>query len=417
MNARRMQWALASGALVALASLLVVQRGAVAQRRRPALAAAPARASAQSAPPAANPTVTTISSVVEGFDPTRARRDGERFVVDLPNGRVARLTLEPSWQRGTAALLAQHQLPRASVVVLDTDTGRVRVYASRAEAGAPDLARDATPPAASVFKTITSGALLGHGMSDADTTCFSGGFHALTNRDLTPDARRDRDCVSLATAYGRSANTVFARRALERLSPELLLEAAHNWGFGAAIPFDAPVSQSAIEVPSERLEFARTAAGFWHSHLSPLHGALLAQAVARGGELQRPFMIEQIVDAAGATVAQGAPQAWRRAVAPEVATALGRMMLHSVTEGTARTAFHDPAGNSFLADVTVGGKTGTLTAQNPFRAYTWFVGNAASSTLRVSFGVMVANDPVWHVKAATLARQVLQVVYRGRATE
>jgi cell division protein FtsI/penicillin-binding protein 2 len=335
----------------------------------------------------------------------------------LTGGRRAVFSFEPSWQQAITAWVGQLQIPRAAVVLLDTDTGRVRAYVSAAEPGAPDLLRDATPPAASVFKIVTSSALLGHGITDQTVTCYSGGFHALYARDLLPNPRRDRECITLGEAFGRSINTVFARRAIERLNPAELLGAARQWGFGEAVPFDAAVAPGAVDAPQEPLEFARAAAGFWHSHLSPIHAAVIAQGIARGGELQRPYAVDAIVDAQGAVLRSGGPRAWRRAVSPEIAAALGRMMAHSVAEGTAFHAFHDPAGRAFLPDVGVGGKTGTLTAEQPYRAYTWFVGNAIGPGARVSFAVMVANGPVWRVRAATLARQVLQIVYRGRATE
>ncbi|MDP3274097.1 MAG: penicillin-binding transpeptidase domain-containing protein [Deltaproteobacteria bacterium] len=405
--------------LGAVPGVLLARRVADAQRRSPdtRLAQEAARTGATaSATPA--PRVTSIERPVAGFDPSHARRLGDRYVSELPGDRRAVLTLEPAWQRGVSALLAAHQLPRASVVVLDSDTGRVRVYASHGEPGAPDLARDAAPPAASVFKIVTAGALAANGMSVETETCFSGGWHRLSLRDLEPNPRRDSDCVSLGQAFGRSANTVFARRSVERLSPAALLAAAHSWGYGESVPFEATVSAGQIDMPSDRLEFARASAGFWHSHLSPLHGAVIAQGIARGGELQRPWIIDRIEDAQGAVVAQHeAPRAWRRAVSHDVASALTRMMAFSVSEGTASRAFRDPHGHPFLPGVDVGGKTGTLTAATPYRAYTWFVGNAHDSTTRVSFAVMVANDPVWRVKASTVARQVLQIVYRGRSTD
>jgi cell division protein FtsI/penicillin-binding protein 2 len=292
------------------------------------------------------------------------------------------------------------------------------VYVSRGEAGAPDLARDASPPAASVFKIVTAGALVGAGMSVESETCFSGGWHRLSLRDLEANPRRDRDCVSLGQAFGRSANTVFARRAVERLNSGVLLAAARSWGFGESVPFEAPVSAGAVDMPEDRLEFARASAGFWHSHLSPMHGATIAQGIARGGEMLRPWVVDHVLDAQGHTVQQhAAPRAWRRAVSADTAAALSRMMTFSVSEGTAMRAFHDPAGRAFLPGVDVGGKTGTLTAATPYRAYTWFVGNARDASARVSFAVVVANDPVWRIKASTLARQVLQIVYRGRATD
>jgi cell division protein FtsI/penicillin-binding protein 2 len=301
------------------------------------------------------------------------------------------------------------------VVVLDASTAQVLVYASHGGPG--DLVRAADPPAASVFKIVTSSALLAAGLGEGEVTCYSGGFHAITVRDLVQDPRRDRDCVPLAGAFARSINTVFARRALERLHPEDEIAQARQWGFGETVPFDAEVAPSDFAIPGATLAFARTVAGFWNSHLSPLHGALLAQGIAQGGEMLRPWMLESVRNAQGELVAQGGVHAWRRAVSPEVAASLGRFMLATVSEGTARHAFHDPAGTPYLDGVTVGGKTGTLTADAPYRAYTWFVGNAEGHGRRLSFAVMVANGPLWRVKAATLARQVLQIAYRGRATD
>lgn len=427
--------AVSSAVIGAIAGLVGARRVADAQRRTqfPVLAQSTAHAaqtnggatanattnnSANAANAAAAANAPLIDGLVAGFDPSRLRREGDRYISELPGNRKAVLTLDPTWQRSVTQLVTGHHIPRASVVVLDTDTGRVRVYFSLGESGAPDLARDAAPPAASVFKIVTAGALVGAGLNVDTQTCFSGGWHRISLANLEPSTRRDTDCVSLGQAFGRSANTVFARRAVERLTPASLLAAARSWGFGASVPFEANVSAGNIEIPEERLEFARSAAGFWHSFLSPVHGAVIAQGIARGGELQRPWIIDQVTDAQNRVVLQHSPpRAWHRAVSPEVATALTRMMSFSVSEGTAARAFHDPAGHPFLPGVDVGGKTGTLTATNPYRAYTWFVGNAHDASTRVSFAVMVANDPTWRIKASTLARQVLQIVYRGRATD
>ena len=319
-------------------------------------------------------------------------------------------------QRATVNLLARHALPQASVVVLDSVTGRVLVWASSGGNGR-DLARLSEAPAASVFKIVTSSALLGSGFSPDATTCYSGGFHQITPRDLTSDPARDRECVTLPEAFARSINTVFARRALEMLRPEMEAEAARRWGFGVDVPFDAPVSRSVFLIPEDDLGFARTAAGFWNTSLSPLHGALLAQGIALRGEMTRPWIVETVRGAHDEVLARGGPRPWRRAVTPEVAAGIQRGMLRTVTEGTGRHGFHDAAGRPFLDGVTVGGKTGTLTQDSPYVAYTWFVGNAEGAGRRLSFGVMVGNGPVWRVKAATLARQVLQIAFRGAATD
>lgn len=413
------QLMLAAGVLGATIPVVTTRRRADAERTN--VTAASARPGQPGAPAgrrneALAPGV--IRAPVAGFNPAgaRAQRDG-RYAVELPDGRRATLTLEPAWQRATQTLLARHAIPRASVVVIDTATGRVLVWASHGGERGADLAREAEAPAASVFKIVTASALLGRGFTADATTCYSGGFHNLTPRDLTADPRRDRECVTLPDAFARSINTVFARRALEFLRPELENETAQAWGFGGAVPFDATVAVSEVNIPADTLNFARTAAGFWNSTLSPLHGALLAQGIALGGEMQRPWIIETLTGARGETLATGATQPWRRAVTPEVAAVLQRSMLRTVTDGTGYHGFHDNAGRVFLDGVTVGGKTGTLTRDRPYSAYTWFVGNAEGAGRRLSFGVMVANGPLWRVKAPTLARQVLQIAFRGRATD
>lgn len=405
--------ALIASALLAAAVPLVavLHRGAlVAHGRMQAEAPAPTI-------PARRVGVPEVQGVVPGLIPTASRLGADgRYVATLPAGRSARLTLEPAWQRATAALLVRHAMPRASVVVLDTETGRVLVWASRAPGGR-DLARDAEAPAASVFKIVTGSALLANGMPAEAPTCYSGGFHRLMPADLTPDPARDRECVTLGEAFARSINTVFARRALEHLRPDLEAEAARRWGFGTDVPFDVPVARSVYLIPADTLGFARTAAGFWNTTLSPLHGALLAQGIALHGELRRPWIVESLRGPRGEELARGAQHTWRRAVTPEVAATLQRAMLRTVTDGTAFHSFHDPAGRLYLDGITVGGKTGTLTLDSPYTAYTWFVGNAEGAGRRLSFGVMVGNGPNWRVKAATLARQVLQIAFLGRATD
>jgi cell division protein FtsI/penicillin-binding protein 2 len=399
---------------VALPVVAVTHRGA--PRRRDGLLVASARPPGlgRAAGRAGSP---EIRGVVPGFNPAAARLGADgRYHAPLADGRSALLTLDPAWQRATVNLLARHAMPQASVVVLDTATGRVLVWASQG-GGGRDLARGAEAPAASVFKVVTASALLAHGMPADATTCFSGGFHRLMPADLVADPRRDRECVTLGEAFARSINTVFARRALTHLRPETEADAARRWGFGAEIPFDAAVTRSVYLIPEDTLGFARTAAGFWNTTLSPLHGALLAQGIALRGDMQRPWMIDSVRGARGEELAHGAPQVWRRAVTPEVAAVLQRAMLRTVTDGTGFHGFHDPAGRAYLDGVAVGGKTGTLTQDSPYTAYTWFVGNAEGEGRRLSFAVMVGNGPTWRVKAATLARQVLQIAFRGQPTD
>jgi penicillin-binding protein A len=224
---------------------------------------------------------------------------------------------------------------------------------------------------------------------------------------------------------GRSLNTVFARLANEKLKPNQLEDTAKGLGFGTALPFDVPVHASALKIPEDQLGFARTAAGFWNTTLSPIHAAWLSAAIARGGEPVRPTLVAEIADEDGKaiwTAPNGLSQ--KRVMKSETAHAVSTMMDSTVSDGTSYRAFHDGKGRAFLPGVAVAGKTGTLTDPQSQRFYTWFTGFAPSKPIdveagkdqprQVAFGVLVVNDPQWSIKANVLAREVLRAYFAGQ---
>ncbi|HVZ34069.1 MAG TPA: penicillin-binding transpeptidase domain-containing protein, partial [Polyangiaceae bacterium] len=100
-----------------------------------------------------------------------------------------------------------------------------------------------------------------------------------------------------------------------------------------------------------------------------------------------------------------------RRVMPEAnARELGEMMLQTVLNGSASRAFHE-RGRAYLGDVRVAGKTGTLARQEQNRFYTWFVGFAPRDKPEVAVAALIVNTPVWRIKAAQLARDVLRAYF------
>jgi cell division protein FtsI/penicillin-binding protein 2 len=336
-------------------------------------------------------------------------------------GGAAQLTLDADLQRTALGLMSAHHLPEAAVVLMDVATGRLLVYASHVDKGPPrDLCAEATAPSASVFKVVTAAALVEDAHLGPDTRqCYSGGEQRINSIDLVDDPQRDRWCTTLAGAMGRSINTVFARLAKQHLTPAQLETMARRFGYGQPLSFDVPVQPSALRIPAEPLDFARTAAGFWNTTLSPLEAAEISAVVAREGEWVRPSVVEKVVTGDGATV-WSAPDVplTRRVVARETAAQVAAMMEHTVGEGTSWRAFHDGRGAAFLPSIAVAGKTGTLTDSETKRYYTWFTGFAPSrpqpGMRQVAVAVLVVNGPSWQVKANVLARDVLREYFAAR---
>jgi cell division protein FtsI/penicillin-binding protein 2 len=334
-------------------------------------------------------------------------------------GAVARLTLDPELQSAAWAILGAYRFPEAAIVAMDTETGAILAYASRVDHGPPrDLVVEASAPAASVFKVVTASALVDSAGLTADTRqCYSGGEQKLLPSDLVDDPLRDKWCVTLAGAMGRSINAVFAKLADRHLTPARLDAAARALNFGSPLAFDVPVAPSAVQVPADRLGFARTAAGFWNTTLSPLHAVWLSATIARGGETVRPVIVRSIRTQDGRELQREPPKSTARALPHETAEALTAMLEHTVSEGTSFHAFHDPKGAAFLPNIVVAGKTGTLTEDKTHRFYTWFTGFAPSrpapGVSRVAVAVLVVNGPSWRAKANVVAREVLQTYFAG----
>ena len=368
-----------------------------------------------------------------GLDLTKIDVKDQGVTVPLPDKRTARLAIDPVLQRVAENVMAMHHLPEAAVVVMDVETGKVIAYASHIEKGPKrNLAVEATAPAASVFKVVTATSLVENASATADQReCYSGGEQRILAQDLVPDPRRDRWCTTLGGAMGRSINTVFARLALAHLKPAELDATARSLGFGNALPFDVPVQPSAAKFPDDQLGFARTAAGFWNTTLSPLHAAWIGAAIARGGEPVRPVLATDIVDDGKVVWSAQTGLAQKRVMKSDTARAVTTMMDMTVSDGTSYRAFHDAKGRSFLPNVAVAGKTGTLTDAAAQRFYTWFAGFAPSRPIvlpaeaqkdghepaqprKVSFGVLVVNDAKWTIKANVLAREVLRAYFAGQ---
>jgi penicillin-binding protein A len=331
--------------------------------------------------------------------------------------RKVELTLSTKYQRAALGFLRAGQVPQGAVVMSDVKTGKILVWASVVEDGPfHDVASEATAPTASVFKVVTATALVEAGLSATTKQCYSGGEHQIRAADMVDDKKRDKRCATMTQAMGQSLNTVFARLAVKNLDRDKLGGVASRLGWGQDIPFDVKIAASTFAFPDDDLGFARTAAGFWNSTLSPFQGLNLAQTVASGGEMVRLYIVAGVKDEVG-EIYRGptARQVIRRAMDESTAAQITTMMENTVDSGTSYRSFHDKNGKPFLPEIRIAGKTGTLTrpaTDGPF--YTWFVGFAPSRKPEVAISVLVANHLKWRVKATNVACDMLRVYFADK---
>lgn len=368
------------------------------------------------APPPGGPTVTRLVTPppLARIDLTEIDASGEIATAPAHGTRTAELTVVPKYQRAATRMLRDGDLPQGSIVMSDVRTGEILVWANSADGGpVRDFASEATAPSASIFKIVTGAALVEAGVMPGSDHCYRGGHSRLTEDDLIPDERRDKWCATLSEAMGRSINTIFARLAAEHLDKEREERAAKRLGWEQVPAFDVPIAPSQLDIPEDTFGFAKTAAGFWNTTLSPFQGAQLATTIANGGEAIRLHVVRSVRDDDGELYRGPVErQPLGRVLDEQTARALTVMLESTVHNGTSYKSFHDRSGRPFLPDIRVAGKTGTLMRPKPEGPlYTWFVGFAPSDAPEVAISVLAANRPAWKVKATTLAAKMLRVYF------
>ncbi|AJE82364.1 penicillin-binding protein [Streptomyces albus] len=312
-----------------------------------------------------------------------------------PGGRVF-TTLDPAAQRAAFEGLGDR---KGAVAALDPSTGRILALVStpsydpgalsgtsasvgrrwkrlEADPDQPMLNRAVrgTYPPGSTFKVVTAAAALDAGLvRDLDAPTRSPDPYRLPGSDrlLGNEARGCRN-ASLRYAFAWSCNTVFARLGVRTGLPAMS-RTAGRFGFDDAslrIPF--PVAPSTFDTGMDRAQLAMSAIGQFDTRATPLQMAMVAGAVAAGGAVKPPYLVDKVTTGEGRTVRRTAGARARQAMTPATARLLAELMTTAVEEGSGKKAR--------IPGATVGGKTGTAQhgVANSGTPYAWFVSWAQS---------------------------------------
>ena len=326
----------------------------------------------------------------------------------LPNGNHVELSLNEELQAQIFDLFRRFDPLFGVFAAMEPDTGRVVALVGYRRGGESDpwLPLKAIYPAASLIKVITASAAIERGnVSPQDEISYRGGIYGITRRGIHARDGRGIPKMTLEEAIARSANAVFGKVAVNDVGGPVLEEYLAKFGFGERVPFDLPVEPSRAEVPREEFELARTGAGFGEVYVSPLHMAMIMSAIASGGAMPRPVLIDRIEDRDGMPLYESSPMKWRDTVLPETANAVVRMMVKTVEIGTSRRTFGTPDATPLLHDMDVAAKTGSLSGWTPSVHFEWFAGVAPVGSPRLALSALVVNDNRWKIKGSYVGKE------------
>lgn len=328
-------------------------------------------------------------------------------------------TIDPDLQKAADKLLKSYKPDYGAVVMMDAGTGRILALSSFQKKGeVSNLALRGTFPAASIFKIVTAAAAMDKYNVNPDTQLlFNGGNHTLYKKNVMSDKiNRWTQRMSLRSAFARSVNTAFGRLSLETLIPQDLEDYALRFGFNADIVSDLPFDQGVTEIPKEKsFHLAEMASGFNKvTRMSPVQGAMIAASVAEDGVMRVPYIVERARDADGKVVFQAEPMTAAVTMTPRGADKLKELMEATITQGTSRKSFRSLVRDRKFRELVVGGKTGSLTGDNPRGKVDWFVGYAMNENQKIAVAALTVNVEYWTVKSSYLAQSMFRTHFKDQ---
>ena len=337
------------------------------------------------------------------FDP----QSNEMFQVEY--------TLDPEVQDYADRLLRTHRPDFGVVVVMNGENGDVLALSqfSQHPIEGRHLALRNSYPAASLFKVVTAAAAIEKAAFTPEQELLVTGSNSSLHRRhvLSPQPPRWARRMNLEEAFAQSVNSYFGLLAVHKVSPEDLLKYAQNFGFNRSLQSDFPLPESTTMVPSEpNFVSAQIGSGLNRiSRISPVHAAMMGASLAHpSGELLAPNLVLRLRDASGELVYERKPYYLGSVISAASLKPMRSLMEATVRQGTSRKQFRSLLRNRRLAGVEFGGKTGSLTGDDPQGRSDWFVGyGIREDGSRIAVAALTVNEKFWRVKSSYLAQRVL----------
>lgn len=211
--------------------------------------------------------------------------------------------------------------------------------------------------------------------------------------------------VDMAGAFAYSCNAAFCDIGL-KLNVSDYQKTAKDLLFNSKLPGDVTSgkSQFVLKKSDPSSERMMTAMGQGKTLMSPYHMALITSAVANGGILMKPYVVDQITNYTGSVIKETAPEKYKELMSSAEASQLKAYMEGVVDYGTG-TAL---SGQGY----TVAGKTGTAeySSDNPSKNHSWFTGFSNTDNPELVVSVIVEGSD-GNTRAVNVAKQILDSYY------
>ena len=377
----------------------------------------------------------------------------DRSIIPEIPGHDLHLTIRRDLQLLGTELLGEES---GSVVMMEVDTGRVLALAN-APTFDPELFSSRLPPdvwkamqedpqrpmvdkslqgvypPGSTWKMIVAAAVLGSGTWTKESKVTCHGSHKVGNRAFRCWNRRGHGTVNLETALRGSCDVYFYRAGLA-MGIDTVAKYAAMFGMGVPTGIGINTESGGLNPSTDWKkrryggargtgwtpgDTASAVIGQGYTLTTPMQLAQMTAALASGGVLYKPQLVDRVVAPDGQVVHRGEPEVIGTVdLAPEHFEAIQAGMFAVVDQvgGTAR--------RQRLKQLAFAGKTGTAQVvrlgnsnKRKFRDHAWFVAYAPFDDPEVAIAVLVEHGEHGSTAAAPIARQMFELYFKDRIAQ
>lgn len=282
-------------------------------------------------------------------------RNTTRILEEPHTGSNLYTTLSMDIQEEVERILRQQLIhlkaQRGTAILMEASTGKIVAMANLTRKDSttyqesyPMAFMDMMEPG-STFKAATTMALLDDGFITPESTIDVGNGHWYYGGAHIEDGRTSRGVLTYAKAIAISSNIAMAKTTVNCYgeNPQRYIDKIKSFGFGEDLQLELKMDGSQkARIKNfnakgwSKLSLPWIAHGY-ETQMPPIMILAFYNAIANGGTLYRPSLIEKVVDAQGDEVYEGTPLVIRDSICkPSTILALHQILRGVVTEGTGK---------------------------------------------------------------------------------
>ncbi len=332
--------------------------------------------------------VTTLDSGLQqaAYDALGNNR-GAVIVTELSTGKILAMVSKPDFNPNTLA------------------ANWAEITAENADSVLVNRASQGLYPPGSTFKLVTALAYIrqnADSFNEYEYDCDS--LYDLDGHKISCAFGTAHGVLDLRQSIVNSCNTSFINMGLG-LDIDGYRDTAQSLLFNGKLPLDMEYNESsfALDGESSEWEIAQTSFGQGRTLITPMHLAMIGNAIGNDGVLMKPYLTDRVESVNGVVIKRFKPEEYGSLMSEEEAA-----ILRDAMTGVAQVSFEWLFGGQ---EYTVACKSGTAQYGTQGYEHSLFVSFSPADSPEISVTVLIEGSPQRDTSAAEAAKLIYDYYY------